>query len=230
MMATTSPVDPVELLQARAHVYDLLSAAFDGDVDVLARAVEDDVFARLAATLPVDLDTEALTAATVDTEALAYGYDNLFEVPGPNYVPPFASAHRTDPSEQFESDSPYHDEGAAGELLGEPAAEIAGLYAQVDFHPARGDGIPDHVAAQLEFMYATVGQEAHLRTDRGTADESVTALRDLQREALNHLGWLDDFDEAVAERDTVEGVFAALVRFTRVFCAWDAREGVEFDG
>ncbi len=229
-MANPSTVDPVALLQARAHVYDLLSAAFDGDVEVLARAMDDDVFARLADTLPTELDTDALTADSVDTEALAYGYDNLFEVPGPNYVPPFASAHRADPSEQFESDSRYHEEGSAGELLGEPAAAIAGLYAQVDFRPERGDGIPDHLAAQLEFMYALVAQEAHLRADGADGAEEIAALRDLQRDALNQLGWLDDLDEAVAERDTVEGVFAGLVRFTRAFCAWDARDGVEFAG
>ena len=226
-MANASTVDPVALLQARAHVYDLLSAAFDGDVEVLAKAMEDDVFARLADTLPTELETDALTAETVDTEALAYGYDNLFEVPGPNFVPPFASAHRADPSEQFESDSPYHEEGAAGELLGDPAAEIAELYAQVDFQPERGEGIPDHLAAELEFMYALVAQEAHLRADDDDHAEEVAALRDLQRTTLTQLGWLDDFDQEVADRDTVEGVFAGLVRFTRVFCAWDARDGVE---
>ena len=80
-MANASTVEPVALLQARAHVYDLLSAAFDGQVDVLARAMEDDVFARLADTLPTELDTDALTAATVDTEALEDRLESLCLAP-----------------------------------------------------------------------------------------------------------------------------------------------------
>ena len=225
-MATT--VEQSELLTARARVYDLLSAVFDGDVTVLANAMEDDAFGRIAATLPVELDTDPLSTDDADRERLKYGYDNLFAVPGPHYVPPMASAHRTDPSADFESDSPYHEEGQAGELLGDPAATMAGLYARVGFEPTRGDGMPDHLAAELEFMHALCEREAKLRQEDGDP-AGIEALRDLQREVLETLGWLDAFDAAVADRDAVEGTFAALTRLARTFVAWDARDGVATD-
>ena len=98
----------------RAAVYDVLAAIFDGDVAALERGLEAAVFEPLASELPgqaVDLPD-----ADLDREALDLGYDNLFVVPGPHYVPPFASAHRDDPSEGFESDPSHHEEGPAGEL------------------------------------------------------------------------------------------------------------------
>ncbi|MFB6160964.1 MAG: molecular chaperone TorD family protein [Haloferacaceae archaeon] len=242
-------VSPAATARVRARVYGLLAATFDGDAETVAAAVDDDAFVDLAAALPVDVDTAPLAGADLDPDALAVGYDNLFVVPGPHYVPPFASAHATDPSESFESDSPYHDAGDAGELFGDPAADAARLYAATGFEPERGDGIPDHVAALFEFMRALCAREAALleggdgaaaeRSDGATDDGATNAeadaadpdgelatVRDAQREALSRLGWLDAFDEAVAREDSVEGVFATLARIARSFAAWDAREGV----
>ncbi|AQL42410.1 dehydrogenase [Halorientalis sp. IM1011] len=227
--APPTPAADGSVARARASVYGLLAAAFDGEAETLATALEDGTFARLGAELPAEIPTDALTRADLDAEALRVGYDNLFVVPGPHYVPPFASAHADDPSESFESDSPYHDEGAAGELLGDPAATMARLYAQVGFEPDRGDGIPDHVAAELEFMSALCSREATLRERDGDGSE-IETLRDLQRTVVTELGWLDAFDDAVAEEDTVEGTFAALTRLARTFVAWDARDGIPCDG
>ena len=219
--------DRAAFARARSRVYGLLAAAFDGDVDALADAMAEDAFGRLAGHLPVDLEVDALARDDVDAEALSVGYDNLFVVPGPHYVPPFASAHAAEPSaEQFESDSPYHQEGTAGELLGDPAAEIARVYDRVGFRPERGDGIPDHVAAEFEFLSALAAREARLteQTDPAPPDVAAADLRELQAETLSRLGWLDAFDETLQERDRAEGVFAALSRFARSFAAWDARE------
>jgi TorA maturation chaperone TorD len=220
-------LDPAAFARARSRVYGLLAAAFDGDVGALADAMAEDAFGRLARHLPVDLDVDALARDDVDAEALSVGYDNLFVVPGPHYVPPFASAHAADPSaEQFESDSPYHEAGAAGELLGDPASEIVRVYDRVGFRPERGDGIPDHVAAEFEFLSALAAREARLESkeDPSGADVSAADLRELQAETLSRLGWLDSFDETLQRHDRAEGVFAALSRFARSFAAWDARK------
>jgi len=221
--AVGPPDEVAATARARAAVYGLLAATFDGDLETAATALEDGTFVDLASALPVDIETEPLERSDLDSEALAIAYDNLFVVPGPHYVPPFASAHDADPSESFESDSPYHEAGTAGELLGDPASTAARLYEAADFDPNRGDGIPDHLAALFEFMRALCEREAAL-ADGETA--ALATVREAQRETVALLGWLDEFDEAVAEVDSVEGVFAALARTARTFTAWDAREGV----
>jgi TorA maturation chaperone TorD len=215
--------DPA-FLRARAKTYDLLSACLDGDVETLRSGIEERDFERLSGAFPVDLDPDPLAGSSPDEQALSVGYDNLFVVPGPHFVPPFASAHATDPSAAYDSDSTYHDAGEAGELLGRPAAELSRLYDAVAFEPTRGDGIPDHVAAAFEFLGALAAAEAESREagDRETA----ARLRDIQRRTLSRLGWLDAFHEAARREDSAEGVFATLVGVARSFAAWDARVGL----
>ena len=219
-----SDPDGRAMAQARGRVYGLLAAIFDGEVDRLVAALDDGTFVDLAAVLPISIETDDLVVENPDERALKIGYDNLFVVPGDHYIPPFASAHATDPSEEFESDSPYHTAGEAGELLGDPAAAMARLYDAAGFEPERGDDIPDHLAACFEFMRALCEREAALLD--GTADDELDSIRELQASTLAQLGWLDGFEEAVAAADSVEGVFAAVARIARTFTAWDAREGV----
>ena len=192
--------------------------------EAAAAALDEGAFERLAGVLPGDVDTTALAGSDVDRDALKVGYDNLFAVPGPHYVPPFASAHAAEPSaDAFESDSRYHEAGAAGELFGEPAAHAATFYDRFGFRPERGDGIPDHLAAELEFVSALAEREAALREGE-VEDADVTAddLREMQETFLDqYLVWLDAFAAKVADTDRAEGLFAALAEFTRAFVAWD---------
>lgn len=215
-------VDP-ELARARANLYELLSRVLDGDVDVLVEEMAAGTFAEFADVLPGEFDTSALTRDDLDRDALEIGYDNLFDVPGPYYVPPFASGHATDPSEAFNSDAKYHDEGSAGEFLGDPAESVAALYERTDFKPTRGDGIPDHVAAEFEFMAVLSAQQARIeRDDRDRHEE----IQDLQERLLDHLSWIDAFAERVAAADAAEGVYAAVCRFASAFVDWDRRQSV----
>lgn len=211
---------------ARARLYGLLAATFDGETETTAAALDRGAFAAVADVFPIDIETADLRGDGYDADALGVGYDNLFVVPGTHYVPPFASAHATDPSEAFESDSRYHTAGEAGELLGDPAADMAQLYAAAGFSPERGDEIPDHVAACFEFMRALCEREAALLEGEGT-EADLRAVRELQSRTLSRLGWIDRFEAAVASSDTVEGVFAAIARLARTFTAWDAREVVQ---
>jgi TorA maturation chaperone TorD len=216
--------DPDEpaMASARARLYGLLAATFDGETETIAAAIEQGTFAAVADAFPVEIGG-GIHGDGYDADALAIGYDNLFVVPGSHYVPPFASAHATDPSEEFESDSRYHTAGEAGELLGDPAADMSRLYAAAEFSPERGDGIPDHIATYFEFMRALCEREAALLDEDGSEAE-LGAVRELQAQTLSRLGWIDRFEEAVANHDTVEGVFAAITRLARTFTAWDAQE------
>ena len=221
----TNDTTESSVARARATVYGLLSGVFDGDVETLSSALEDGTFTELAAALPAEMPTDALARSDLDAETLKIGYDNLFVVPGPHYVPPFASAHADDPSESFESDSPYHEVGQAGELLGEPAAAAARAHSAVGFESERGDDIPDHLAVDFEFMQLLCEHEAR-RLQAGESHDELAAVRELQRATISRLAWLDKFHERVAQHDTVEGVYAALARFARTFVAWDADEGI----
>jgi TorA maturation chaperone TorD len=243
----TAAPDPA-VAEARSQVYALLAAVFDGDADLLVEAMETGVFARLAATLPDDVDVEALDGDrrenALDAAALRVGYDNLFVVPGPHYVPPFASGH-AEPSEPVESDSVYRDDGAPGELLGRPAASAAATYERFDFTPSRRVDFPDSLPALLEFASALAaveaetsvadaetgepsvadaetGEPAAVEADAGPETDDVSALREVELTFVeNQLGWVDAFAESVAEADAAEGVYAALAAFTRAFVAAD---------
>ncbi|MDR5656701.1 molecular chaperone TorD family protein [Halodesulfurarchaeum sp. HSR-GB] len=207
-----------EFARARADLYDLLSRAFDGDTEALAEALETGVFGDFAAVLPGAPDTAALTRTDLDQDALQVGYDNLFVVPGPYYVPPFASGHATEPSEAYDSDAAYHEVGTAGELFGDPAESVATLYDRANFTPERGEGIPDHVAAEFEFMARLAARQA---TGDPQASEELLAV---QGEMIEHLAWLADFSEAVGSVDDAEGVYAAVCSFANAFVAWDREQ------
>ncbi|WP_435092962.1 TorD/DmsD family molecular chaperone [Halorubrum sp. N11] len=220
--------DDAAMATARARLYGLLAATFDGETETIAAALDRGVFATVADVFPIDIETVDLRGDGYDADSLAIGYDNLFVVPGTHYAPPFASAHAVDPSEAFESDSRHHTAGEAGELLGDPAADMAKLYAAAGFTPERGDDIPDHIAACFEFMRALCEREAALLEGDGS-ESNLDAVRELQARTLSRLGWIDRFEEAVASRDTVEGVFAAIARLARTFTAWDAQEVAQAD-
>ena len=205
-----------DVARARAQVYSLLAAVFDGDVELLSLAMQTNLFGRLATGIPGAIDCDALTDESLGTDALGVGYDNLFAVPGSHYVPPFASGHVT-PSESFESDSVYRHDGTRGELLGRPAATAAATYERFGFVPTRGTEFPDSLPALLEFVSALATAEAE------TPDEiERLELKAVQLSVLeDQLDWIDDFAEAVADADAVEGVYAALAAFTRTFVAYD---------
>lgn len=220
----STAVSQAEFDRARSQVYDLLAAAFDGDVTVLERALEDDAFRELARVLPGDVTADQLEARDIDAEGLELGYDNLFVVPGDHFVPPFASAHLDSPETDFESDSMFHEEGEAGELYGDPARRIAELYDRLDFRPDVGEGIPDHVAAELGFMAVLARSRAAVRADELDVDVTEEEIVEIERAALRELAWVDRFAAALERKDSGDGVFAALADFAASFVAWDAAE------
>ncbi|MEA5408456.1 molecular chaperone TorD family protein [Haloarculaceae archaeon H-GB2-1] len=110
--------------------------------------------------------------------------------------------------------------------MGDPAAAASQSHGTAGFDPERGDGIPDHLAADLEFMRALCEREATHLAGGGDATDELATVREYQRITVGRLGWLDEFHEAVEEKDTVEGIFAALARLARTFVAWDARHGI----
>lgn len=208
---------------ARHRVYSLLAAVFDGDVDQLETAIEADVFETLSAAIPAAPDVEPLRPPAPDRSALRFGYDALFVVPGAHYVPPFASGHVAEPSEEFDSDSIHRDEDVPGELLGSPAARAAGMYAQFEFTPTHGTEFPDSLPAMFEFVATLAAAESDASGDEVVAELRATQLAFLERQ----LSWVDIFADAVGENDRAEDVYASLGEFARSFVAYDREQLTE---
>jgi len=182
-----------EFTRARAKTLEALSRIFDGDVDLLLEMRADEEGLRpLAENLSVD-PALLLTAAT-ETE-LRRSYDALFAIPGTRYVPPYASSHLSEPPEDAPPSPSAFARADGGRLGGEPAQRSRAVYARVGFSPGRGDGMPDHLAAQLEFA---------ARVDATVPDGDRT-----RREAFGLLNWLEVFGRKVSQRDDL-GVFTGV--------------------
>lgn len=219
----TPEATAAELLQARSALYDVLAAAFDGDVAVLAAAIESGAFRELIESLPESDDSIHFEDGSVDEDALALAYDNLFVVPGPRYLPPFASGHVAGPDGPYESDSPFH---AGGSLLGDPAASMVRLYDRAGFSPSRGE-FPDHAAAQFEFLATLVRAEE--RSRRHGDENVVEAIRDLQDQTLARLEWIERVSDAIVDVDDT-GVYAAVADIARTCVEVDRRDGFTAGG
>ena len=181
--------------QARARTLEALSRIFDGDVDLLVELRSDeDALRELATSLGVD--PEPLVREASRTE-LRRSYDSLFAVPGRRYVPPYASSHLGRAPEDAPPSPSAFARTDGGRLGGEPAQRARAAYARFGFTPTRGDGMPDHVAAQLEFA-ARVDAAVETTDDEHARDEAFAIL-----------GWLDGFARTVERRDDL-GVYTAL--------------------
>lgn len=215
--------------QARADCYDLLAAVFDGDTTVLERAIGDGHLATVAKAVDPDLETTALDNAAVSKTELSRTHDNLFIVPGPRYVPPFASAYRTsttahvdqssDTSASYESDSVFRGEGERGALLGTPAAAMSRLYERVGYQPERGE-FPDHVAAQFEFLAAVTRTISTHRSHEQPDQQLIERLETVRVETLAHLNWLSAFVDELSTREDAEP-FVTVAHLGNVFVADD---------
>lgn len=102
-------------------------------------------------------------------------------------------------------------------------ADLAGFYRAFGFNVgSRLRERPDHLAVELEFMYALAVKEAYA-TQNGSA-EYVEVCADAQRKFIeDHLGrWIDLFAQSMA-LSAAAGSYLALARFAAGFVAADAQ-------
>ena len=186
-----------EFTQARSKALEALSRIFDGDVDLLVDLRADEEGLRALAE-SVDVDPETLLVEA-SREELKRSHDALFAVPGKRYVPPYASSHLSEPPEDAPPSPSAFARADGGRLGGEPAQRSRAVYSRFGFSPSRGDGMPDHIAAQLEFA--------------ARVDATVPADDPAREEAFRLLGWLEAFGTTVSQRDQL-GVFTGLTALT----------------
>ena len=104
--------------------------------------------------------------------------------------------------------------------MGESTRSVTELYREVGFELDESFGeLPDHVAAELEFLYLLVFRENRARRDDDAA--SVDAIADVKRRFLaRHLGaWIGPFAAAVqagAETDFYRALAQLSERFVRM--------------
>ncbi|MEK7847747.1 MAG: molecular chaperone TorD family protein [Chloroflexota bacterium] len=194
----------LESLAARCEVYGLLTRAYYGPADGF---LPDGFAARLAAALtalglppaPEDLTALEAAAGTADPLELAVEYTRLFRGPVKAQAYPYESMY-TD-----------------GEVLGRSALDVMREYEQAGVGvSAEFKDLPDHIAAELEFMHYLCAREF----EAGQAQDWEEAARfhRIGRSFVkDHLArWVPAFADCISQHATSH-FYLALARATTEF-------------
>lgn len=139
------------------------------------------------------------TLKTADMESLLVDFAKLFVGPFELAAPPFGSVYLEDN---------YR-------LMGESTVDVKQLYQKAGLEmSAEFSNPPDHITAELEFLYFLHMQEAALSADDGQAAEDV---RDMRGEFLrHHLGaWGGAFADKVCGNASTE-LYRNLGKLTKL--------------
>jgi len=186
--------------RARANVYAFLASLFH------SRPTEGSV--RAVREMAGGLEIEDPGPMVLDD--LEREYMDLFVVPNPRYVAPYESVFRDSWSSPVEGGAPIK-----GLLMGDSSLAVQRCYDEAGVTP--GDGLPDHVATELQFMAWLWARQAVSGSDDGAL---IAELR--SRFRADHVArWIADLSGRVAERDRL-GFYAAALRVTEAVIEGDA--------
>ncbi len=178
----------VEKLAARADVARLLSACFYEPGEELAEERVCDALAEAAGRIDTALAAAARRLgdafAAADGQSLLVDYARLFLGPMPPRARPYGSVW-------LEVDQGLMQESTRG---------VARLYDEGGFEVAEDfRELPDHIAAELEFLYLLLFNAA--KAAAAGDDAALASAADLRRRFLaGHLGaWIGPFAQAVRE-------------------------------
>lgn len=198
------------VLAARADLSRLLAACYYQPAPEFGEERLFESLAAAASLVDAELAEQARRLgpafAEVDLQTLLVDYTRLFLGPGPARAQPYESAWQP----------------AQSQAGADPTPAIVRLYRAAGFDLAEDfHDLPDHVAAELEFLYALLFQEAGGRT-RGDAAAVHAAAVWRQRLVAQHLGrWIGPFTGAV-ERGAECAFYRELARLTRRYLALEA--------
>jgi TorA maturation chaperone TorD len=195
---------------ARADLCRLLAACY---YEPGAELAEEKVFASMAvAAAQVDPDLAAGARRlgdafhATDLQALLVDYTRLFIGPVAALARPYGSVWL----------------GSADALMQDSTMAALQLYAEGGFGMDEGfREVPDHVAAELEFLYLLLFREAEARLNGDV--EALAGIGDLRRRFLGeHLGrWVGAFAAAVRAGAQTE-FYRGLAELTERFVALEA--------
>lgn len=184
--------------ERRGNTYKLLSACY--------QTPDEELVSLLADVESADwrLDADQIhDQVPEDLESLRVDYAKLFVGPFEVLAPPYGSVYLEN----------------ADRVMTESTIDVMNRYQSVGLD-TEIDEPADHVAAELEFMYALIVREVEAIAN----DEYETAREYLERQRSflhDHLGaWIDDFTAAV-EENTETAFYEHLARETNAFVGRD---------
>lgn len=184
--------------ERRGNTYKLLSECYQTPDEELVSLLED----VESADWRLDAD-QIHDQVPDDLESLRVDYAKLFVGPFEVLAPPYGSVYLEN----------------ADRVMTESTIDVMNRYQSVGLD-TEIDEPADHVAAELEFMYALIVREVEAIAN----DEYETAREYLERQRSflhDHLGaWIDDFTAAV-EENTETAFYEHLARETKAFVGKD---------
>ena len=181
-------MDDQPTLAARADVCRLLAASYYEPCEAFAQEKMFDALAKAAATVDAELGESARRVASVfaggDLQTPLVDYARLFLGPPRALAAPYGSVWL----------------GDTQPLMQDSTMAVLALYREAGFEVSEGfRDLPDHIAAELEFLYLLLFREAAAR-HAGDAQAQATAAALRRRLTDEHLGrWVGPFAAALRE-------------------------------
>lgn len=199
---TTEPLADDDLLDVerrRGNTYKLLAECYhepdDDLVELLSTVTDEDVA----------VSDVTLRNATTDLDTLRVEYAKLFVGPFELQAPPYESTYVDD----------------SGRVMTRSTAEVIEAYRQEGLDVGL-DEPPDHVSAELEFVYVLVAEEVEALA-AGDIEAATASLRRQYEFLSSHLGrWVSELSENVLEHADTE-FYRALADETRDFVEGDGK-------
>jgi TorA maturation chaperone TorD len=181
----------------RSDAYKILAECYHSPEEKLLQAIGD-----LAAEGKIGLDPIAQAASVDDVETLLVDHTRLFIGPYKLMAPPYGSVYLED-----------------GILMGNSTVSVEDFYRQEGMEVADQE-VPDHITAELEFMYVLIGKEIEA-IEAGDLD-TANRYRQKQKSFMGmHLGaWIAEFTNMILVEAYTE-FYKTLGRITKQFISGD---------
>ena len=177
----------IERSNFRSNIYAILALAFSKPKDEAEKLYAAIVEANESLELSEDVASENRDLGRPSFSDLAKEHLRLFVGPGHVHCPPYESAHR--------KDRPKLERGL---VMGPSTADVRRRYAAAGLGVSKSfTDLPDHIAAEMEFMHFLCAEESKFRQQGN--DEEAKKRQIMERDFLNdHIEpWVAAFADCV---------------------------------
>ena len=177
----------IERIGIRSNLYAILALSFSKPKDDVEKLYAAILGANESLGLSEDVASEGHDPGCPSISNLTKEYLRLFVGPGHVHCPPYESAHR--------KDRPKPERGL---VMGPSTADVRRRYAAAGLGVSESfTDLPDHIAAEMEFMHFLCAEESKFRHQ--VNDEEAKRHRIIERDFLNdHIEpWVAAFADCV---------------------------------